>query len=132
MLMQGIHNLGHQYWTVVDPVLTDTGKEQCWRLKNDFPYHSRVELVLSSPLRRAIETAVYGFSPAFEDHPGLQLIPLPNAQEISNLHCDTGSSPDFLKKDLQGLGVDIDWSFVHEGWNNKVGMAWFCSGQYAR
>jgi hypothetical protein len=118
----------HDY-TLPDPILTKQGEEQCRELRESFPYHNIVELVLASPLRRTIQTAALSFGPtlARDDVP---FIAIPGAQEVSDMESDTGSSPNALKSYLgdlfvnQSLGFDIkeklDLTLVNEGWNIKV------------
>lgn len=129
MLYQGVHNLSTANHVIPDPLLTDLGHEQCRKLRDDFPNHANVELVTASPLRRTIYTALESFGPAFEAHPDMKLIALPDVQETSDVACDTGSEPHALREEFAGKNVDLD--LVHEGWNRKVcwqgGMAGKCA-----
>ncbi|KAK1141283.1 hypothetical protein N8T08_009186 [Aspergillus melleus] len=118
---EGVHNLGHAYWSLIDPLLTETGRDQCLRLRQDFPSHGNVELVVSSPLSRAILTAAEGFKPVFHSQPARQLVLLPDLQEISDFPCDVGSEVEGLKARARDWDVAIDWSFVHERWTSKSG-----------
>lgn len=83
---------------------------------------------MSSPLRRAIQTASLAFGPTIrrQDVPYL-LVPL--GQEISDLQCDIGHSREELENQLPALfrGQDIDFdiskidfSLLENGWNTKV------------
>ena len=49
----------------------------------------------------------------------MKVIALPEAQEVSDLPCDTGSDLEVLRKEMNGKPVDL--SLVHEGWNNNGG-----------
>ncbi|PLB46310.1 phosphoglycerate mutase-like protein [Aspergillus steynii IBT 23096] len=118
---EGLHNLGHAYWALIDPLLTENGRDQCLRLRREFPSHDNVELVVASPLSRAIFTAVEGFQPTFDRIPARQLVLLPDLQEISDFPCDVGTEVEELKARVRDLKVPIDWSFVHEGWTSKSG-----------
>lgn len=89
-------------------------------MRQEFTRHENIELVVSSPLSRAIFTAVEGFKPAFDRHPTRQLVLLPDLQEISDFPCDVGSDVDDLKARVQALQVPVDWEFVNSGWNSKV------------
>ena len=121
-----MHNLGHEYWSLIDPPLTETGRDQCLKLNAEFPYHSKVELVVSSPLCRAMYTATESFRSVFDSKPGLNLVVLPGLQEISDFPCDVGSEPAILKEKMNDIGVNIDWTFLHEGWTRKVSkINWF-------
>lgn len=62
----------------------------------------------------------------FDSRPGLDLVVLPGLQEISDFPCDIGSEPATLKEKLNDIGVNIDWTFLHEGWTRKVSkINWF-------
>lgn len=50
---------------------------------------------------------------------GVKVIAIPEAQEVGDLPCDTGSDPEVLRKEMEGKPVDL--SLVHDGWNNKKG-----------
>jgi hypothetical protein len=104
------------------------GKDQCWKLKESFPFHDDVEVVMASPLRRAIQTAIYSFAPVLRKS-AVQLVLVPQAQEISADPCDTGLEPEQLKSLLQIITDDekvefdsdrTDYSILAPGWNNKV------------
>ena len=49
----------------------------------------------------------------------MKVIALPEAQEVSDLPCDTGSDLEILKKEMEGKPVDL--SLVQDGWNNNKG-----------
>ena len=100
-----------------DPSLTPLGEEQCRKLCQDFPYHGDVDLVVASPLRRTIYTALIGFEPEFLR--GLTLLTLPEAQEIADLPCDTGSDVKLLEQEFRN--EPVDFSLVNEGWTSKRG-----------
>jgi hypothetical protein len=76
--------------------------------------------MVASPLRRTIRTALLSFAPVFEAHKDFKLLLLPEAQETSDVPCDTGSDQAVLKKDFVDQGLPVDLSLVHEGWNSKV------------
>lgn len=57
----------------------------------------------------------------FQSHPDMKMIALPDAQETSDVACDTGSDPEVLRKEMEEKNVPIDLGLVHDGWNNKVG-----------
>lgn len=84
---------------------------------------------MSSPLRRAIQSAVLGFGPTLA-RPEVPFLLLPSAQEVGHAACDTGLEPDELRKfiaghfaeDEQDLEVEekINMDAVEKGWNVKV------------
>jgi hypothetical protein len=89
-----------------------------------------VEIVMASPLTRAIETAVLGFGPALKRE-RVKLFLVPQAQEISNKPCDIGLERDELEKEMDRVlaaadgeaGFDLsrlDYGILEPGWNSKV------------
>jgi broad specificity phosphatase PhoE len=100
-----------------DPLLTQKGESQCRALSARFPYHSTVEALVSSPLRRALYTALLSFEP--EIARGLRIIALPEVQETADLPCDTGSDPAVLE--VEFLNKPVDLKLVQDGWNSKAG-----------
>ena len=101
-----------------DPDLTLYGKEQCAYLTKTFPYHSSVDLLVCSPLKRTINTTLLAFKPDIERGVA-PVVALPEAQETSDLPCDTGSDPSVLTKEFENQPVDL--SRVTDGWNSKNG-----------
>ena len=120
---QGVHNLSTENHIIHDPSLTELGHEQCHKLRDEFPYHDRVELVTASPLRRTIYTGLHTFAPVFERTNGaVKLIALPDVQETSDVPCDTGSDPNVLHEELVvAKGAPVDLGLVTERWNIKEG-----------
>jgi broad specificity phosphatase PhoE len=87
-------------------------------------------VVLTSPLRRAIQTSLAAFSHVldkryFEASSGLgvengvELRLEPHLQERSDLPCDTGSGRDVLKKEFPNLDQALEE--LSEGWQAKEG-----------
>ncbi|KAL4941812.1 hypothetical protein BDV06DRAFT_173053 [Aspergillus oleicola] len=118
---QGVHNLCTENHIIPDPSLTDLGNEQCTKLRNAFPRHDKIELVVASPLRRTMYTALQSFEPVFKANPGLKLILLPDIQETSDVPCDTGSDPKDLRREIEENNLPVDASLVEDGWNVKTG-----------
>lgn len=111
-----------------DAVLTEKGKSQCSNLKSHFPYYNDISIVMSSPLRRAIQTASFSFGPIISRSDG-QFLLVPLAQEVSAKQCDIGHRRAELEEQLpellkgQNIGFDpvkIDFSMVEDGWNSKA------------
>ena len=119
-LTQGVHNLSTANHVIHDPLLTDLGNEQCRQLRGAFPYHDKIELVVASPLRRTMYTALQSFEPFFKANPDKKLILLPDTQETSDVPCDTGSEPEDLNREIEEKGLPVDLQYVTEGWNDKV------------
>ncbi|KAL9603854.1 MAG: hypothetical protein Q9219_000963 [cf. Caloplaca sp. 3 TL-2023] len=114
---QAVHNLTIANHNMPDPPLTTFGEEQCRELCSKFPHHSSIKLVVTSPLRRTIQTALLAFEP--DVLRGIECIALPEIQETSDLPCDTGSHLDTLKEDFKNRPISLD--LVPEDWNSKQG-----------
>ncbi|ODM19372.1 hypothetical protein SI65_05990 [Aspergillus cristatus] len=117
---QGFHNLGDENWGMIDPLLTPAGERQCDELRAAFPFHSSVQLVVASPLRRTIYTALHAFVPVFERNRESKLIALPDLQEVSDLPCDSGSDLETLEKEVLENNLPVDLSLVSSGWHVKT------------
>ncbi|KAJ4991707.1 phosphoglycerate mutase family protein [Stagonosporopsis vannaccii] len=113
----------------LDPLLTTLGYTQSSQLVSKFPNPERIAIVLSSPLRRAIQTSLAGFphvlekryfdlSSEFGIENGVKLTLEPDLQERSALPCDTGSERHELEKDFPNLTLEE----LGEGWQAKVGL----------
>ncbi|KAJ5775588.1 phosphoglycerate mutase-like protein, partial [Penicillium nucicola] len=118
---QGYHNLGPEYWSLVDPILTEEGKRQSLELSRRFPSKDAIELVCASPMRRAIYTGLEAFGSVLEENPERKLIALPDLQEVSDFPCDVGSDIASLRKEMDEAKLPVDLSFVEEDWTSKVG-----------
>jgi len=97
--------------------LNEAGIAQCRRLCAEFPFHDKVDLILASPLRRAIQTALYGYAPEIDR--GLKVLLMPLAQEVSDKPMDVGSDQATLEKQF---GDKLDYSRLYEGWHDKEGL----------
>lgn len=88
---------------------------------------------MSSPLRRAIQTASIAFGPTIRRPDVASLLLVPLGQEISDKQCDIGHDREELQRQVpallseeagQDVGFDfskkIDFSLVEDGWNSKV------------
>ena len=115
---QGYHNLSVANHVLPDPLLTKYGEEQCCDLAKKFPFHSNVEAVVASPIKRTVYTALIAFGQDLQSK-GLKVVALPELQETSDLPCDTGSSPEELAREFEGKPVDL--GLVTPGWNSKQG-----------
>lgn len=113
-----------------DPVLTPKGRSQALALRDTFPYTEHIDSVMSSPLRRAIQTASLAFAPTIA-RPDIKYTLIPDATEANGHMCDIGHAPAELRALIPGLvgdvetaGFDvgkIDQGLVHDGWNGKSG-----------
>ncbi|KAI9741313.1 MAG: hypothetical protein M1834_003030 [Cirrosporium novae-zelandiae] len=112
---------GREYWSIRDPILTPFGEDQCRALAENFPHLGDVGLVVASPLRRALYTAILAFEPVIAR--GVKVVALPELQETSNAICDTGSDLLALKQELEKKGLldsVVDLGFLDNDWNNKL------------
>lgn len=100
-----------------DPSLTAFGEEQCDQLARDFPYHDSIDLLVASPLRRTIYTTLIGFVPEIKS--GLRVLALPEAQEVADLPCDTGS--DVKRLEAEFHDETVDFSLIQADWTSKKG-----------
>jgi len=117
----GHHNVAGNL-NLADPGLTPLGITQCQQLAKEFPYHTSLDLIVTSPLRRTVETTLIGLKPAIE-HGVLPILAEPLFQETGEFPCDIGSNPEVLKKELFSNETEkgwINWEDVEEGWNSKV------------
>ncbi|GAB7337931.1 hypothetical protein MBLNU457_4314t2 [Dothideomycetes sp. NU457] len=105
-----------------DPLLTPFGEEQCRTLSKEFPYNDKIDLVVASPLKRTIYTALNSFPGPIQNR-HLKVIALPELQETSDLPCDTGSDAAEVQREFQGKPVDLAKLQGPEGatWNSKQG-----------
>jgi len=115
------HNVTKDFSTR-DPGLTELGFTQASALATDsvFPALSSVGVIVSSPLRRTIETTLAGFRDIIEGG-GAKLILDPDLQERSELPCDTGSSVGELTERFPGLDFSELERGDGDGWFAKKG-----------
>lgn len=115
---EGIHNPAHDK-SIPDPRLTQKGVGQSERLSEIFPYTQDVGLVVTSPLRRTLQTALIGFQrtldqkyyktakdPEGGNPGGAQLLIEPDIQAHSARPCDTGSDQSILRSEFPDLPWD--------------------------
>ncbi|KAJ5709495.1 Histidine phosphatase superfamily clade-1 [Penicillium malachiteum] len=111
---EGTHNPRHDT-TILDPELTEAGLQQSKALCHDFPFKEDVGLVIASPLRRTLKTALLGFEGCLDkqfyanksgiEH-GATLLLEPDVQAHSARPCDTGSEWSVLKSEFPDLPWD--------------------------
>ena len=102
-----------------DPSLTPHGEKQCRKLLVDFPFHSQVEIIVASPLRRTLYTAFLGFEEVLKEKQ-LKIIAMPEIQETSDVMCDIGSDLSILEQEVREQGLPVELGLLTEGWNTKV------------
>jgi broad specificity phosphatase PhoE len=113
---QGFHNLSIASHAIRDPLLTPFGQQQCEELQHNFPHHENVELIVASPLRRTLYTALLSFEDDIKNK-NITVVALPDTQETSDLPCDTGVPVQDLAHEFEGQPVDL--SLLDETWGQK-------------
>jgi broad specificity phosphatase PhoE len=152
---QAEHNVNPSHVSRRDTILTEAGRLQAAKLRASLPNSSRrnIGVVVSSPLRRALQTALIGFeeliladrakviangisddSAATDQSQSrtqpFRLVALPEAQETSDLPCDTGLPVADLAAEFDALDskwrgcVNFDLVSAEE-WGSKTGR-WAC------
>ena len=97
--------------------MTLTGVQQACNLRLAFQSHENVETVFSSPLQRALQTALLAFGGMIPIDKSV--IALPLAQETSHALCDTGRDVAALRELFPES--KIDYQFVEPDWSSKLG-----------
>ncbi|KAI0506528.1 histidine phosphatase superfamily [Xylaria bambusicola] len=109
------HNVEPNGDALRDPHLTQKGEGQAKTLQSTFPHMSRIKGVISSPMRRAVQTALLGFGPAIQKG-NMKVILIPELQESSARPSDTGSPAEVLQAEF---GNVLDTQFLFDGWEYK-------------
>lgn len=102
-----------------DPDLTELGFENCRKFNQLFPEYVHVDLMVASPMRRAIQTAAYCFADRIPRTTRGNILLQPLAQENTDLPCDVGSDRKVLEGEFGNL---VDTSLVTEDWTTKEGV----------
>lgn len=119
---QGLHNTDIAHHQMRDPVLTAVGERQCNLLAHAFGQRAdEVELVVASPLRRTLYTALWAFEEPIKSKK-LRVVAMPGIQETSDMPCDIGSGVDALTREFAKYPVDL--RRVESGWNDKTAPKW--------
>ncbi|KAJ3086057.1 hypothetical protein HK102_013552 [Quaeritorhiza haematococci] len=139
---QAFHNVAGDY-SLHDPGLTPLGLEQCSTVLARYFPHAIVapsaattgpeeqedlgvpststststpfDLIVTSPLRRTLQTTLHAFGPLLKPHQSasrIPMYPLADLQETGDLPCDTGSSLEHLIKwfpDVDFRHLDPEW-----------------------
>ncbi|RGP77264.1 hypothetical protein FLONG3_4779 [Fusarium longipes] len=114
---QGFHNLGDEFFNLLDPALTPFGEQQCAeRRKASFQDQFKFRFIASSPMTRTLHTTCLIFQSALKTQ---DILAIPEAQEISDHNCDIGSEPAALAVSCLQNEWPVDLSLVSEGWNDK-------------
>ncbi|WWC69952.1 uncharacterized protein I206_103896 [Kwoniella pini CBS 10737] len=123
---QAEHNVASDY-TIADAPLTYLGKTQSKELNEvtKDTFQKTAELLVSSPLRRPMETMLLGY-PELKDRlekEGKPVILLDTLQEVEAYPCDTPTYPiSKLKASNNGIFSSLDFSTLSEGYASKSGI----------
>ncbi|SMY28803.1 unnamed protein product [Zymoseptoria tritici ST99CH_1A5] len=122
---QAEHNVDLDY-TIPDAPLTPLGRKQASSLSTQINSTSpgllsEVDLVVSSPLKRTLQTTYLGYKPTIDRLGGLgKVITLPQAQECNDFPCDTGSSAATLSADPEFQ--EFNFENLTDDWTSKQGF----------
>lgn len=107
---------------VHDAPLTPLGRKQAASLVHQVPtfLQKEVDLVVTSPLKRTLQTTKLGWGPTVERLGIENVLCIPQAQECNDFPCDTGSSREVLEKDSEF--ADFDLSRLTSDWTSKQGF----------
>ncbi|KAK4048676.1 hypothetical protein OIV83_004646 [Microbotryomycetes sp. JL201] len=113
---------------VPDAALTPDGLQQSRKLHDDTKdsIQQQAQVLLVSPLRRTMQTALIGYSTLRER--GVETVLVPELQEVNDLPCDTGSSREQLEMDPTFASLDLspldEAPIKHDGasWTSKKGF----------
>ena len=121
---ESVHNITKDF-SLRDPGLTPLGLTQASALATTFPALSSIGVIITSPLRRTVETTLAAFGDVIGDGDGkggVKVILESDLQERSDLPCDTGSETGVVKGWFEGVGVKgVDFSGLGEEWFDKGG-----------
>ncbi|ORY12075.1 histidine phosphatase superfamily [Clohesyomyces aquaticus] len=113
---QALHNVASD-WSLHDPPLSEFGREQCKELQESLKNSAignEVELIVSSAMRRTMETTVLGLQWLIEK--GIEVLPDAGWQENCDKPCDTGSPISVMESEFP----QFDWSIVDPLYPDKT------------
>ncbi|KAI1633357.1 histidine phosphatase superfamily [Biscogniauxia mediterranea] len=116
---QALHNATHDY-SIHDPGLSEIGREQCVPLRRalmEDPIAQKAELIITSPMRRTIQTALASVDWLLEK--GVRIQADAGWQENSDKPCDTGSPVDKVAAEFPA----VDFSTLDPAWPDKTSPA---------
>ncbi|KAF1981842.1 phosphoglycerate mutase-like protein [Aulographum hederae CBS 113979] len=117
----GTHDETHDF-SIHDPELTETGRQQAAYLGETFPHLSSIDLICASPLRRTLQTALIAFSPLLPPTGTKKILATPRGQEASAKPANTGSDLDILRAEFGTESVDWHICAHHPDFNSKRGL----------
>ena len=106
---------------VPDAPLTPLGRKQAAALAPKIPQlQDKVEAVVTSPLKRTLQTTLLGWGPAVKRLGIANVICHPGAQECNDFPCDTGVPKEELAKISEFDG--FNFSQLTPDWTSKQGF----------
>ena len=97
-----------------DPGLTPVGRDEARLFSTLYKYHIRPTLIVTSPLRRCLQTTTIAFGPIIRSGK-IRAIAYPGIQECSNKPCDTGTPLDILREEFPDIEF-LDELFPEDLW----------------
>jgi len=114
---QGMHNTSMLGWELIDPPLTSKGEDQAKALQERLmPDRDAFELVMTSPLTRAIQTALFAF-----DGTSVPFLITPLLRERLGAPCDKGTTKSELIKTIPQIKTN-KWIGLDE-----LPEVWWCT-----
>jgi broad specificity phosphatase PhoE len=127
---EGVHNVNRQYRDIqnLDARLTEKGKEQCRKLDESIRNHSMmmlmrgkplsdlassVDLIVTSPLTRCVETTLGSFQSILKlRQPPPPVIAHEFIRETVNYNCDRRRTISEIQREWDATTIQIDWSHI--------------------
>ncbi|PVH85695.1 hypothetical protein DL98DRAFT_605295 [Cadophora sp. DSE1049] len=97
-----------------DPLLTPHGENEALDLLYRFPHHQKLTHIITSPLRRTLQTTILALEPAIRS--GIRPIAVVELREVGNGPNSTGSEITLALRDLGELGGSVRTDTLDPGW----------------
>ncbi|GAA99195.1 uncharacterized protein L969DRAFT_93657 [Mixia osmundae IAM 14324] len=127
---QGFHNVAEDY-SLLDPALTPLGIKQASILRTEprmQELRSSVQVIVSSPLRRTLQTALGSLEDVLQER-AIPFEIIPEFQECNDLPCDTPDDLNKLRGEFEHRGNGLSFEHCKPGFNSKRGA--FAASQEA-
>ena len=97
-----------------DPGLTPLGRKEARLFLKNYEHHIKLTLIVTSPLRRCLQTTMIAFGPMIRSRE-VRALAHPGLQECSNMPCDTGTPLDVLRDEFPDIRF-LDELFPRDTW----------------